>query len=148
MKVYKVFVLYILLGLSKMAFAGDIYFSCLTKIGTVVLQMDGNDIKYVVYKNGHEDFYFKSKRIGNGDFKYNHYSRFQTDYFNVSFFNGDYKYSVFSNYEDGQQAQGVTVLRINDKKEFTYGCKKTSADRLSELALKLQCDRKSSLGCQ
>lgn len=148
MKVYKIFVLYILLSLSERAFAENLYFSCLTKVGAVVLKMDGNDLRYAVYKNGAESFYFKSKQIDNGDFKYNHYSRFQTDYFNVSFYNGNYKYSVFSNYEGGVQAQGVTVFNLNNKKEITYKCKKTNFDRLSELSLKLQCDRNSSLGCQ
>lgn len=93
-------------------------------------------------------FSFKSKEGINNDFKFNHYSRFQTDYFNVSFVNNDYKYSIFSNYEDGQQSQGVTVLNINNKKEFTYQCITTDVDRLSELSSKLQCDRSSSLGCQ
>lgn len=146
MKKYGVFFL-LFLGMSERVLAESLYFSCLTKVGLIVLQMDAHDLKYAVYKNGAESFYFKSKQRDNGGFKYNHYSRFQTDYFNVSFYNGNYKYSVFSNYDDGVQAQGVTAFNLNNKKEITYKCKKTNVDRLSELSLKLQCDIHSSLGC-
>lgn len=54
-------------------------------------------------------------------FKYNHYSRFQTDYFNVSFANAEYKYTIFSNYEDERESCGVSVTNLNSKKESVYG---------------------------
>ncbi len=148
MKAYNSFVLFFLLYVCNQAFAAELYFSCVTKSGSVLLMMNGNNLEYSFVKQGEIMFSFKPKESINNDFKYNHYSRFQTDYFNVSFINNDYKYSVFSNYEDGQQSQGVTVLNINSKKEFTYQCITTDVDRLSELSSKLQCDRSSSLGCQ
>ena len=148
MKAYKFLVLFFLLNACGSVLAEEIYFSCSTKSGIAVLQMNDNNLEYSFDKKRRTIFLFKSKKLDNGSFKYNHYSRFQADYFNVSFINDDYKYLVFSNYEDGQQSQGVTVLNLNNKKEFTYHCRTTDIDRLSELSSKLQCDRSSSLGCQ
>lgn len=148
MKAYKFFILFFLSSVYNQVFAEELYFSCVTKSGAVVLQMNDNNLEYSFDKQGRIMFSFKSKEGISNDFKFNHYSRFQTDYFNVSFVNNDYKYSIFSNYENGQQSQGVTVLNINSKKEFTYHCITTDIDRLSELSSKLECDRSSSLGCQ
>ncbi len=148
MKAYKILALFFLLNVCNSVLAEEIYFSCSTKNGVVVLQMKGNNLEYSFDKQERTMFLFESKENESSSFKYNHYSRFQTDYFNVSFINEDYKYFVFSNYEDGQQSQGVTVLNLNNKKEFTYHCKTTDIDRLSELSSKLQCDKGSALGCQ
>ncbi len=115
MKAYKFLVLFFLLNACGSVLAEEIYFSCSTKSGIAVLQMNDNNLEYSFDKKGRTIFLFKSKKIDNGSFKYNHYSRFQADYFNVSFINDDYKYLVFSNYEDGQQSQGVTVLNLNNK---------------------------------
>lgn len=147
MKVYNVFALFFMLIFNK-AFAGDVYFSCETKIGRVLIQVLDGNLRYSINRQGKLMFTFKSEGNSNSAFRYNHFSRYQTDYFNVSFINHDYKYSIFSNYEDGKEKKGVAVLNIQNQKEVIYKCNSSEIDRLSELSSRLQCDTDSSLGCQ
>ncbi|SCM55021.1 hypothetical protein BN1044_04534 [Hafnia alvei] len=95
-----------------------------------------------------ETFAYSSLAPEYSGFLYNHYSRFQTDYMNVSFHHSGFKYTVFSNYEDGDSNKGVTVVNLKTKKEYTYECKDEGVDRLSDLMGKLQCDKDDALGCQ
>jgi hypothetical protein len=46
---------------------------------------------------------FSSNSPAYSKFRYNHYSRFQTDYLEVSFINGECKYSIFSKCEDNKE---------------------------------------------
>jgi hypothetical protein len=147
MKVYRVCALFFLL-LSNKSFSGDVYFSCSTKIGRVLVQMLDENLEYSLSKQGVSAFEFKSSTNLSSEFRYNHFSRYQTDYFNISFVNHDYKYSVFSNYEDGKEKKGVAVLNTLNQKEYIYKCNSSEIDRLSELSSRLQCDKDSSLGCQ
>ncbi|HAU3238635.1 TPA: hypothetical protein ACIPVM_004456 [Salmonella enterica subsp. diarizonae serovar 50:k:z35] len=91
---------------------------------------------------------YQSKGNDFSGFKYNHYSRFQTDYLNVSFVNAGYKYTMFSNYEDENESRGVSVTNLKTKKESVYDCKSVGIDRLSDLSSKLACDKDSALGCE
>lgn len=146
MRLFRYIIIFVIF--SGSSFAGETYLACDTSKGSVSIFLKDGIVNYSFEKPGKPVFVFKSKNEKNNEFLYSHYSRFQTDYFNVSFVNHDYKYSIFSNYEDENETQGVTVLNEKTGKEFTFKCEKTSIDRLSELSSILQCDKKSSLGCQ
>lgn len=137
-----------LLSLSSISFANDKYFSCHTSKGLVSLSLDSEKLAYEIKKPKGNAFLFSSPAPEFSGFLYNHYSRFQTDYMNVSFHQGGFKYTVFSNYEDGDSSKGVTVVNLKTKKEYTYGCNDEGVDRLSDLMDKLQCDKDDALGCQ
>lgn len=147
MKVYKICALVFLL-LSNETLARNVYFSCSTKIGRVLVEMVDESLEYSLNEQGGSSFIFKSSGNLNNEFRYNHFSRYQTDYFNISFNNHGYKYSIFSNYEDGKEKKGVAVLNTLNQKEYIYKCNSSEIDRLSELSSRLQCDKNSSLGCQ
>lgn len=144
MSLRKLIIFIPLLLLCKPVFADVTYFSCQTTKGYAVIKESGDEIIYSMNPGG---VAFKSKGEVHPGFNYNHYSRFQTDYFYVSFLNHDYKYTIFSNNEGDDSSQGVTVVNLNKNKEYTYSCKKTDIDRLSELSGKMECDKNSALGC-
>jgi len=126
---------------------GD-YFWCNTSKGKLILKINMYGLVYNMVNSNGKGLYFSSPGPSYKDYLYNHYSRFQTDYINVSFERNGYKYIVFSNYEDGISIRGVTVLNLSTKKEFTYPCEDEGIDKLSDLSMKLKCDKNSALGCQ
>lgn len=128
------------------SFASDEYFSCNTAKGIVKLEENKGALRYTLTKDRKVEFEYESKGDGFSGFKYNHYSRFQTDYFNVSFVNAGYKYTIFSNYEENE-SRGISVTNLNSKKESIYNCKSAGIDFLSNLSEKLACDKDSALGC-
>lgn len=130
------------------SFANDEYFSCDTAKGTIKLDVNKDVLQYTLTKDRKSEFTYESKGNDFSGFKYNHYSRFQTDYFNVSFVNAGYKYTMFSNYEDKNESRGVSVTNLKTKKESVYDCKSVGIDRLSDLSSKLACDKDSALGCE
>jgi hypothetical protein len=138
----------IALFLCGYSFAKDSYFSCGTAKGTINLNENNGVLQYSLIKNNESEFTYESKGINFPGFKYNHYSRFQTDYFNVSFINSGYRYTIFSNYEDEHESRGVSVTNLKSKKEYVYDCKVAGIDRLSDLSTKLACDKDSALGCE
>ena len=129
------------------SFASDEYFLCDTAKGTIKLDENKSVLRYTLIKDRKTKFNYGSKGNDFSGFKYNHYSRFQTDYFNVSFINAGYKYTIFSNYEDENENRGVSVMNLDSKKESVYDCKSVNIDRLSDLSEKLTCDKDSVLGC-
>lgn len=144
---------YKLLALAAMflcgsSFANDEYFVCDTAKGTIKLEENDGVLRYTLLKDHKNEFNYESKGNEHLEFKYNHYSRFQTDYFNVSFVNAGYKYTIFSNYENENESRGVSVTNLNSKKESVYDCKSVVIDRLSDLSAKLTCDKDSVLGCE
>ena len=144
---YKFFALVAML-LCGSSFAGDEYFVCDTAKGTIKLDENKGVLRYTLSKNSKTEFNYESKGNDYSGFKYNHYSRFQTDYFNVSFVNAGYKYMIFSNYEDERESRGVSVMNLTSKKESIYDCRVIGVDRLSDLSEKLTCDKDSVLGCE
>lgn len=84
------------------SFANDEYFSCDTAKGIIKLDVNKDELQYTLTKGRKSEFTYESKGNDFSGFKYNHYSRFQTDYLNVSFVNAGYKYTMFSNYEGSQ----------------------------------------------
>ncbi|WP_337016744.1 hypothetical protein [Leclercia sp. AS011] len=130
------------------SFANEVYFLCDTVKGSIKLDESKGVLRYSLIKASKIKFHYESKGDSFSGFKYNHYSRFQTDYFNVSFINLEYKYTIFSNYEQGNESRGVIVTSLTSKKESVYDCKSVEIDRLSDLSAKLTCDKDSSLGCE
>ena len=147
-KVNKVMMIGCLLAVSCYSEAAENYFSCNTAKGLLSLKINSNRLVYKMENSNGKGFSYSSVAPLYKDFLYNHYSRFQTDYFNVSFSQSGFKYTIFSNYEDGNSSRGVTVVSLKSKKEYTYDCKDEGVDKLSDLASKLQCDKDSALGCQ
>ncbi|MED5696122.1 hypothetical protein [Enterobacter ludwigii] len=147
MRYYKLLVLAAIL-LCGSSFASDVYFVCDTAKGTIKLDENNGVIRYILSKDRKTEFNYESKGNDYSGFKYNHYSRFQTDYFNVSFVNTGYKYTIFSNYEDERESRGVSVTNLNSKKESVYYCKSVNIDRLSDLSAKLACDKDNALDCE
>lgn len=129
------------------SFANEEYFSCDIGKGVVKLNENNGVLRYSLTKNNKDEFIFESKGDDFIGFNYNHYSRFQTDYLNVSFMNLGYKYTIFSHYENGDQSRGVSVMNLKSKKESIYNCKDAGIDHLSDLSEKLTCDKASALGC-
>ncbi|ECO5909858.1 hypothetical protein UM55_004033 [Salmonella enterica subsp. enterica serovar Oranienburg] len=144
---YKFFALAAML-LCGSSFASDEYFMCNTAKGTIKLDENKGVLRYTLSKDRKTAFNYESKGNDYSGFKYNHYSRFQTNYFSVSFVNAEYKYTIFSNYEGKSESRGVSVTNLNSKKESVYDCKSVSIDRLSDLSAKLACDKDSALGCE
>lgn len=136
-----------LLSYIPLGWGADNYFSCNTSKGDISLKTDDHKLIYEMKKNKGDAFSFSSPAPEYKGFLYNHYSRFQTDYLNVSFEQGGFKYSIFSNYEDGDSTRGVTVTKLKNNKEYVYNCKDDGVDKLAQLVSKLQCDKDSSLGC-
>ncbi|EGR0479219.1 hypothetical protein FG078_13005 [Vibrio cholerae] len=131
----------------RSSFGNELYFSCDTKNGTIFLEESQGILSYILIKDKKNEIIFESKGDGFLGFKYNHYSRFQTDYFNVSFINLEDSYTIFSNYESNQEKRGISVTNIKNKKESNYECETVHIDRLSDLSTKLTCDTDDVLGC-
>lgn len=131
-----------------MSLAQDEYFMCDTVKGIIKLDESEGILRYTLTKDSKNEFNYESKDNKFSGFKYNHYSRFQTDYFNVSFVNAEYQYTIFSNYEDENESRGISVKNLRSKKESIYNCKSIGIDRLSDLSSKLTCDKDSALGCE
>lgn len=142
------FVVLVAIFLCGSSFASDEYFVCGTEKGTIKLNEDKEVLRYTLTKDRKTAFNYESEGNNYTGFKYNHYSRFQTDYFNVSFVSAGYKYTIFSNYEDESESRGVSVTNLSSKKESVYDCKSVDIDRLSDLSTKLTCDEDSALGCE
>lgn len=128
--------------------AADNYFLCNTSKGTLSLIDINNQLIYEMNNQHGNKFQYVSKAPRYSGFLYNHYSRFQTNYFNISFIQSGYKYTLFSNYENGSSMRGVSVIDMKTKKEYVYNCNDYRMDKLSDLAKKLQCDTDNALGCQ
>lgn len=137
-----------------------IYFSCETKNKKNISLCgiaENNIISSLSYKFGkagkielnHE---WNSRKSSAPAFFKNTYSRYKTEYIEISFTRSDYEYRIFRHYDATSEAdetsRGVSV--INNKaseNETTISCKETEKDDLSTLAKYLQCDKDSALGC-
>lgn len=138
----------VLFSTPTILYAADNYFLCNTSKGILSLTDVDNQLIYEMNDQHGNKFQYFSKKSGYSGFLYNHYSRYQVDYFNVSFIQDGYKYTVFSNYENGSSMRGVSVIDIKTKKEYVYNCNDYKIDKLPDLANKLQCGPDNALGCQ
>lgn len=144
----RVLIFIFLSGIPWTLHAGNNYFLCNTSKGTLSLTSFGETLIYEMNSQHGNKFQFISDGPMYSGFFYNHYSRFQTDYFSVSFIQSGYKYSVFSNYDNGSNMRGVSVIDMKTKKEYVYNCKDYKVDRLYNLKKKLKCDINNVLSCQ
>lgn len=144
----RVLILTVLFGVPTVLQAADNYFLCNTSKGTLSLTGIDNQLNYEMSNQNGNKFQYSSKISRHSGFLYNHYSRFQTNYFNINFIHGGYKYTVFSNQENGSSMRGVSVIDMKTKKEYVYNCNDYKIDKLSDLAKKLQCDTDNALGCK
>ena len=118
-KVSNILTLIGLLSFTSLSWAASDYFTCTTVKGVLSLKSDVGHLIYEMKKPNGEGFYYSSPAPLYSGFLYNHYSRFQTDYLNVSFSLRGLKYTIFSNYEDGNSNRGVVVTNLK-KKERVY----------------------------
>lgn len=133
--------------LTSNALASTQYFSCSTSKGSVSVISDSANLVYRMKNTDGSVFQYSSPTPKYTGYYYNHYSRFQTDYLKVGFEKGGFKYELFSNYEDGKDSRGITVVNLSNNKEYTYNCINVGADKLTDLTSKLSCDKNNALGC-
>lgn len=97
-----------------------------------------------------EFVYPQREQLNNDLFKYNHYLRYQTDYFRIVFVNNDYEYEVYRNY-DGENLDkvvaGVSVSKFKSTKNYNNKCDVIQVDNIQELSKYLECDKEYALGC-
>lgn len=129
------------------ALASTQYFSCSISKGSVSLISDPANLVSKMKNTDGSVFQYSSLPPKYTGCYYNHYSRFQTDYLKVSFEKGGFKYELFSNYEDGKDNEGISVVNLSNNKEYTYNCINVETDKLSDLTSKLSCDERNTLGC-
>ncbi|MGX4746786.1 hypothetical protein [Providencia rettgeri] len=144
MKFKKSFLM-ILLLLSTFA-NSKTFFQCATKDGTINLELIGKDLKLTMKKNN-SIFIECSSKLLEGGYSYNHYSRFNTEYYRITYSSNNVDYAIYKNYEDGQYNSGLQVTDLNVNKEYNYDCNKIHIDKLDELLNILECDKGSALGC-
>ncbi|HEK1721356.1 TPA: hypothetical protein SMT55_003608 [Proteus mirabilis] len=133
--------------ISSSAFASnEVFFQCATKDGTVNLELIGKDLKLTMKKNN-SIFIERSSKLLEGGYSYNHYSRFNTEYYRITYSSNNMDYAIYKNYEDGQYNSGLQVTDLNVNKEYNYDCNKIHIDKLDELLNILDCDKGSALGC-
>lgn len=132
------------------------YFSCTTennkKISICVSKKENYPM--ISYKYGKpnkiELIYPQQEQSNNDLFKYNHYLRYQTDYFRVVFVNNGYEYEIYRNY-DGETLSkvvaGVNVSKLKSIKKYNNNCNIIQIDNIQELSKYLKCDEEYAFGC-
>ncbi|HEM8137527.1 TPA: hypothetical protein U2M34_000377 [Providencia rettgeri] len=143
MKFKKSFLM-ILLLLSTFA-NSKTFFQCATKDGTINLELIGKDLKLTMKKT--TPFLLNVLQNYWRGYSYNHYSRFNTEYYRITYSSNNVDYAIYKNYEDGQYNSGLQVTDLNVNKEYNYDCNKIHIDKLDELLNILECDKGSALGC-
>lgn len=132
------------------------FFSCTLK-NTKQLSICGLEKEkklFIHYKFGQpiktEMVFPKYTQNNNKTFKYNHYSRYQTDYFRIVFTNNGYKYEIYRNYEaesSNKITAGVNITNLVSKKTYNLLCKAIKIDEINQLSNLLACDKDNALGC-
>lgn len=121
------------------------FFQCATKDGTINLELIGKDLKLTMKKT--TPFLLNVLQNYWRGYSYNHYSRFNTEYYRITYSSNNVDYAIYKNYEDGQYNSGLQVTDLNVNKEYNYDCNKIHIDKLDELLNILECDKGSALGC-
>lgn len=131
----------------------DTIFSCDMKRNKKlsICSMVENEQLTINYKFGelkNIEMIFPKKNTGNNTlFKYNHYLRYQTDYFRLAFKNNNYLYEIYRNYDGNKVNAGVTVSEPSLTKPYDNMCKTIEIDNLSNVSKYINCDTDYSLGC-
>lgn len=133
-----------------------IYFSCQIKNNKILsicgAKNTGSSTDSVFYRFGSKkntEFSYPTNNNQNNLLTYNHYNRYQTDYFRVNFLNNGFSYEVFRDYIDENTPKitaGVTVIDKNQK-SYISNCSSISHDNIHLLSSVLACDTESALGC-
>ncbi|EOX6880756.1 hypothetical protein ACPU88_000938 [Providencia stuartii] len=145
MKFKKMFLM-MLLPLS--AFSNNkILFQCATENGSINLALVGENLKLTMKNNDSIFIEQSSKLLESKGFSYNYYSRYNTEYYRVTYSNNNMGYAIYKNYEDGQYNSGLQVTDLSVNKEYNFDCNKIKVDKLDELFNILDCDKESALGC-
>lgn len=121
------------------------FFQCATKDGTINLELIGKDLKLTMKKT--TPFLLNVLQNYWRGYSYNHYSRFDTECYRITYSSNNVDYAIYKNYEDGQYNSGLQVTDLNVNKEYNYDCNKIHIDKLDELLNILECDKGSALGC-
>jgi hypothetical protein len=124
------------------------FFACTTSRRRViaVCGVSPNDIQYRIGSSTRKIELFFPNESGNGakQFLYSHYSRHQTERFELSFKNQGVRYSVFDYVENGKQSAGVNIEAL-DGKESTLRCLKAPQSELHALEKSVPCNPDSAL---
>jgi hypothetical protein len=123
------------------------YFSCPVTRGRSVALCGAADqsVRYRFGRPGAIELQYPQEASGSaGQMFYAHYSRYQTDRFEVRFNNQGTEYVVFDYHEDGRHRAGVRVTGA-DAKEREVICTGRIASRIGELKDRLPCDADSAL---
>ncbi|MFD1261426.1 hypothetical protein [Entomomonas asaccharolytica] len=135
----------------------DVLFSCTMQNGKQlsICGVKKENQLLINYKYGKPkkiELIFPQNAQDNNDlFKYNHYFRYQTDYFRIVFVNNGYEYEIYRNY-DGENSNevtaGVNVSNLLSAKTYNNQCKTLQTDRINQLSDLLDCDNDNALGCE
>jgi hypothetical protein len=126
------------------------YFSCQTTAKKII-SLCGNGSNSLQYRFGKpralELQFPKDSADGAKQFKYSHYFRPQTDYWELRFANSDVNYTVFERWADGQKSAGVEVRLANAKEgdEKQIACVGKFSSKLDALKSTVPCDADSAL---
>lgn len=137
----------------------EILFSCTMnnkKILSICSKGNNNFIFYRYGKPGEIEFSYPSLDIkADKIFSQNHYFRYRTDYFTLTFLNNEYEYTVSRYYSDDgisgdseSIVAGVKVINTESKKEFVNMCKTIEEDSISVLRDFLPCNLYGEFGCK
>jgi hypothetical protein len=83
------------------------------------------------------------------NFGYAHYSRYQTERYEVTFSIGRYNYTIFDYYEENENQKDSRGVRVatewGHSKETILSCKGQGTSKLSQLEGKVSCDAENAL---
>jgi hypothetical protein len=123
------------------------HFSCQTpaKKTVSICSAGGNSLQYRFDKPHAVELQFPKAIAGGAQqFKYAHYFRAQTDYWELRFTNNDVGYSVFERSVDGKKSAGVEINLANGgEKQIT--CVGKFVSNLEALKSVVPCDADSAL---
>lgn len=137
-----------------------VYFSCNTTKGGVILicgkQITPLSRSVAYYHQTTDGQAFEHRWAGdqgeNGAFKKNVYSRYETEYIEISFTIGSEEHRTYRRYDARRDPEptlyGTEVVDAETGEELaSIECNSTQVDQLKELSAILACDESSALGC-
>ena len=135
-----------------------IYFSCkagkekiLSLCGTET--GDGNSsLKYIFGALEKPELTYSALADENyGSFKFNHYLRYGTDYFRVSFIRNDYRYEIYRDYDSEETSKEVAGIMVESLAtgavKSNIACLRNIKANFHPLSSTLPCNEESALGC-
>ncbi|EIU7556885.1 hypothetical protein WMR60_002996 [Providencia rettgeri] len=123
------------------------FFQCATENSSINLELVGENLKLTMKNNDSIFIGQSSKLLESKGFSYNYYSRYNTEYYRVTYSNNNVGYAIYKNYENGKYNIGLQVTDLSTNKEYDFNCNKIKVDKLDELLNIIDCDKESALGC-